>query len=50
MRPLFLAAEQRPPSRRTVYRYFRALHSAGLDVGLLALADHLATYNGVGNR
>ena len=50
MRPLFLAVEQRPPSRRTVYRYFRALHSAGLDVGLLALADHLATYNGVGNQ
>jgi putative nucleotidyltransferase with HDIG domain len=50
MRPLFLAVEQRPPSRRTVYRYFRALHSAGLDVGLLALADHLATYNGIGNE
>lgn len=50
MRPLFLAVEQRPPTRRTVYRYFRALHSAGLDVGLLALADHLATYNGIGNQ
>lgn len=50
MRPLFLATEKRPPSRRTIYRYFRTLHEAGLDVGLLSLADHLATYNGIGDR
>lgn len=50
MRPLYLAAEDHPPSRRTIYRYFRALREAGLDVGLLALADHLATYNGIGNE
>lgn len=50
MRPLYLAAEDHPPSRRTIYRYFRALHEAGLDVGLLALADHLATYNGIGDE
>lgn len=49
MRPLQLALERRTPSRRTVYRYFRALHEAGLDVGLLALADHLATYDGIGD-
>ncbi|CUS05263.2 putative Multifunctional CCA protein [Includes: CCA-adding enzyme; 2'-nucleotidase; 2',3'-cyclic phosphodiesterase; Phosphatase] [Candidatus Promineifilum breve] len=48
MRPLNLALERRTPSRRTTYRYFRALHEAGLDVGLLALADHLATYDGRG--
>lgn len=49
MRPLFLATEERPPSRRTIYRYFRALHEAGLDVGLLTFADHLATYDGIGD-
>lgn len=50
MRPLYLATEKRPPTRRTIYRYFRALHEAGLDVGLLSLADHLATYDGSGDR
>jgi putative nucleotidyltransferase with HDIG domain len=49
MRPLFLATERRTPSRRSAYRYFRTLREAGLDVGLLSLADHLATYNGVGD-
>lgn len=49
MRPLYLATEKRIPSRRTTYRYFRALHEAGLDVGLLTLADHLATHNGTGD-
>lgn len=50
MRPLHLAMDIRPPSRRTVYRYFKALHEAGLDVGLLTLADHLATYDGIGDE
>lgn len=50
MRPLYLATEGRIPSRRTTYRYFRALHEAGLDVGLLTLADHLATYDGIGDQ
>lgn len=45
MRPLLLA-EAGQPSRRAVYRYFRAIQSAGLDIGLLSLADHLATYDG----
>jgi len=48
MRPLYLAAEGRPPSRRSAYRYYRALHEAGVDVVLLSLADHLATYDGAG--
>lgn len=48
MRPLHLALERRTPSRRAVYRYYRSLGEAGVDVGLLALADHLATYDGWG--
>jgi putative nucleotidyltransferase with HDIG domain len=47
MRPLLLT--QAPEvSRRAVYRFFLATQSAGLDIGLLALADHLATHNGPG--
>lgn len=49
MRPLFLANEHHLPSRRTAYRYYRSLHEAGLDVALLSLADHLATYDGRGD-
>lgn len=45
MRPLHLANEHRPPSRRSIFRYYRALHEAGIDVVLLSLADHLATYD-----
>jgi len=50
MRPLLLATEGRAPSARAVYRYYRALHAAGIDVTLLALADHLATYDGPGHE
>ncbi len=51
MRPLMLAqAGQVPPSRRAIFRFFRAAGAAGLDVCLLALADHLATYDGPGNE
>ncbi len=51
MRPLSLAqAQGRSPSRRAVYRYFQAAGENGLDIGLLALADHLATYNGPGDE
>lgn len=50
MRPLSLAqAQGANTSRRAVYRYFRALDRNGLDIGLLALADHLATYDGPGD-
>lgn len=47
MGPLLLSQEERV-TRRAVYRYFRATGSAGLDVGLLSLADHLATHGGPG--
>jgi len=43
MRPLLLAKET-TLSRRAIYRFFRTSQSAGIDIGLLALADHLATY------
>ncbi|MDX1412908.1 MAG: DUF5678 domain-containing protein [Candidatus Promineifilaceae bacterium] len=49
MRPLLLVqAQGGSPSRRAVYRYFRTTGQNGLDIGLLALADHLATYDGPG--
>jgi poly(A) polymerase len=49
MRPLSLVqAQGSNPSRRAVYRYFQASGENGLDVGLLAMADHLATHNGPG--
>ena len=42
MRPLYLANSQ-AISRRAIYRFFRDTGTAGLDICLLALADHLAT-------
>lgn len=48
MRPLHLSRAD-SVTRRAVYRYFRAAGSAGLDVGLLTLADHLATHDGAGS-
>lgn len=48
MRPLLLAQSGKTPSRRAVYRYFQAAYETGLDIALLSLADHLATYNGSG--
>ncbi len=48
MRPLLLSRED-AVSRRAIYRFFRVAGSAGLDVGLLSLADHLATYGGAGD-
>lgn len=47
MRPLLLSRDD-GVSRRAAYRYFRDCGSAGLDITLLALADHLATYDGHG--
>jgi tRNA nucleotidyltransferase/poly(A) polymerase len=49
MRPFSLAQTGKPLSRRAIFRYFRAAGETGLDVGLLALADHLATYEGMGD-
>ena len=43
LRPAHLARAERV-TRRAVYRYFRATGCAGLDVALLSLADHLATW------
>lgn len=51
MRPLHLMqafTEHNRLSRRAVYRFFRDTGDAGVDIVLLSLADHLATYNGPG--
>lgn len=37
-------AQSDPLTRRAVYRYFRATGDAGVEVVLLSLADHLATW------
>ncbi len=42
-RPAHLARAERV-TRRAIYRYFRATSCGGVDVVLLSLADHLATY------
>lgn len=44
MRPLLFNQEANV-SRRAIHRFFRAYGSAGLDICLLSLADHLATYD-----
>ncbi|MCP4427377.1 MAG: polynucleotide adenylyltransferase, partial [Chloroflexi bacterium] len=49
MRPLHMANQTKGPSRRAIFRYFRDTGGMGLDIGLLALADHLATYDGPGD-
>lgn len=49
MRPLLLSHHD-DVSRRAVYRYFQAAGEAGLDVAVLALADHLAVYDGLGDE
>ena len=50
MRPLLLANTKRRVSRRAVFRFYRDTGAAGLDICLLALADHLAMYDGVGDE
>jgi putative nucleotidyltransferase with HDIG domain len=48
LRPILLAQmENQPPSPRAVYRYFRAVGPAGVDIALLSMADVLGAY-GVG--
>lgn len=49
MRPLFLNQTEKV-TRRAVYRFFRDAGEAGVDVGLLTVADHLATHDGVGEE
>lgn len=44
MRPFLLAQTGEPPTRRAIYRFFRAAGPAGVDVCLLSLADALGTY------
>jgi tRNA nucleotidyltransferase/poly(A) polymerase len=44
MRPLLLAQTDNQPTRRAIYRYFRATGPVGVDIALLSLADTLATY------
>jgi putative nucleotidyltransferase with HDIG domain len=44
MRPLLLSQAKQLPSRRAIYRFFRAVGPAGVDICLLSLADSLATY------
>lgn len=44
MRPLLLAQSEEQPTRRALYRYFRATGEAGVEIALLSLADILAIY------
>ncbi len=44
LRPLLLAQTGNLPSRKAIYRYFRDTEEAGVDIGLLSLADVWATY------
>ncbi|MFN2190701.1 MAG: HDIG domain-containing metalloprotein [Candidatus Promineifilaceae bacterium] len=48
MWPLLLA-EQDKVTRRAIYRFFRRSGAVGLDIGLLALADHLAIHQPSGS-
>jgi len=43
LRPTQMSQEDEAPTRRAIYRYFRDLGDAGLDLLFLSLADHLAT-------
>jgi len=44
LRPGHLARVRGPITRRAVYRYFRDLGGTGVEVVLLSLADHVATF------
>lgn len=44
LRPGHLSRVDGPVTRRAVYRFFRHTGSAGVEVVLLSLADHVATY------
>jgi len=44
MRLHHLAATGKPPSRRAVYRFFKAAKAAGPDICILSLADVMGTY------
>lgn len=44
MRPLLLSQAGSVPSRRAIYRFFRDVGKAGVEIVLFSLADTLATY------
>jgi poly(A) polymerase/tRNA nucleotidyltransferase (CCA-adding enzyme) len=44
LRPAHLARVEGPVTRRAVYRFFQDAGSAGIEVVLLSLADHLSTW------
>lgn len=44
LRPAHLARGPLPLTRRAVYRFFRDLEDAGVEVVLLSVADHIATW------
>jgi putative nucleotidyltransferase with HDIG domain len=44
MRPWQLAKDDKLPSRRSIYRFWRATEEAGIDICLLSIADLLAIY------
>jgi poly(A) polymerase len=44
MRPLLLSQGGNVPSRRAIYRFFRDVGKAGVEIVLFSLADALATY------
>lgn len=44
MRPMLLAQAGDSPSRRAIFRFFREVGVAGVDICLLSLADFLGTY------
>jgi hypothetical protein len=45
MRPLLLSQAAESPSKRAIYRFFRDTKECGVDICMLSLADHLATYD-----
>jgi putative nucleotidyltransferase with HDIG domain len=44
LRPMLMMRRGSLPTRRSIYRYFKATGPAGVDICLLSLADLLATY------
>lgn len=44
MRPLLLANQPQPPTKRAIFRFFQKYPTQGIDIALHALADHLGTY------
>ncbi|MEM8860999.1 MAG: HD domain-containing protein [Chloroflexota bacterium] len=49
MRPLLFAAQE-AVTVRAKHRFWKKYKTAGLDICLLAIADHLATFNGIGDE